>query len=368
MSLRLLEVTVARDRLDELREALDEQEPMDAWTVDDGEDRAVIRILVHAQQTEEITDVLTDHFEESEGFRVVLLTVDATFPKDEEKEEEAEREGPERVSREELYQDLSSGSRVSAVYLVTVVLSTIVAGVGLIRDDVAAIIGAMVIAPLLAPNVALSLAATLGDAKLARGAAVTSIAGAATALAVAVAMGALVSFDPTVSQLASRNQVGLGDAALALAAGSAGALAYTTGIPTAVVGVMVAVALLPPLVAAGLFLGAGLWTHAAGAGLLTLTNLVAINLAGVVTFLVQKVRPRTWHEEEKAKTASRVALATWIALFAVMVALMVWVVGDPTPVGEDGELRPTPEDSAGGPLDAGPDRDGDGGNGGGGSS
>jgi uncharacterized membrane protein len=48
-----------------------------------------------------------------------------------------------------------------------VVLSTIVAAVGLARDNAAIVIGAMVMAPLLGPNMALSLATTLGDTKLA---------------------------------------------------------------------------------------------------------------------------------------------------------------------------------------------------------
>ena len=61
----------------------------------------------------------------------------------------------------------------------------------------------------------------------------------------------------SVPALAARTQVDPRDVVLALAAGAAGSLAFTTGIPTVVVGVMVAVALLPPLVVAGLLLGGG---------------------------------------------------------------------------------------------------------------
>ena len=129
----------------------------------------------------------------------------------------------------------------------TVVLSTLVAAIGLVRGDIAVIIGAMVIAPLLGPNVALALAVTLGDGTLAVRALKTIAAGVATAAVVSVLMGVILPVDPSVPEIASRTDASFSDLALALAAGSAGALAFTTGIPTALIGVMVAVALLPPL-------------------------------------------------------------------------------------------------------------------------
>jgi uncharacterized membrane protein len=119
----------------------------------------------------------------------------------------------------------------------------------------------------------------------------------------------------------------VGDLALALAAGSAGTLAYTTGLPAAVIGVMVAVALLPPLVVAGLMLGAGESALAVGAMVLVLTNVTAVNLAGVATFLAQKVRPRRWWEAERAKRATRIALGTWTAMVAILVVVMIRIYG-----------------------------------------
>jgi uncharacterized membrane protein len=89
------------------------------------------------------------------------------------------------------------------------------------------------------------------------------------------------------------------------------------------VGVMVAVALLPPLVAAGLLAGAGLWGPAGGALTLLIINITCINLAAVATFLVQKVRPRTWWEEERARKATRIAVATWVIMLAVLVGVIV---------------------------------------------
>ena len=57
--------------------------------------------------------------------------------------------------------------------------------------------------------------------------------------------------------------------------------------------------------------------------MLTLTNLVAINLAGVVTFLVQGIRPSAWNEEEKARRARIVAISLWLTLLGMLVAAIL---------------------------------------------
>jgi uncharacterized hydrophobic protein (TIGR00271 family) len=122
----------------------------------------------------------------------------------------------------------------------------------------------MVIAPLLGPNVALSLATTLGDGDLARTALKTNAVGIGLALALSVCLGLILAVDPNIHEIASRTEVSLSDVVLALVAGGAGALAFTSGVPAALVGVMVAVALLPPLVTCGLLLGSEFFQLARG--------------------------------------------------------------------------------------------------------
>ena len=126
-----------------------------------------------------------------------------------------------------------------------------VAAIGLYYNSVAIIIGAMVIAPLLGPNVALALGTTLGDLALLRRALLTVLAGIGTTMVLSVILGALLQVNPAASEVASRDGVGLGDVVVALASGAAGALAFKTGVSATLIGVMVAVALLPPLVNSG---------------------------------------------------------------------------------------------------------------------
>jgi uncharacterized hydrophobic protein (TIGR00341 family) len=293
----------------------------------DGE--VLVRILLDAEQSEAVLDLLEKQYAGGEGNRVVILPVEATLPRAEPEsaatpgQATPEEKTPERIGREELYEDIKDAARCSRVYLAMVVLSTIVAAIGLRQNSVAVIIGAMVIAPLLGPNMALALGTTLGDLSLLWRALRTSLAGVATVMVLSVIIGALVQVDPALTEVASRRGVTLGDIAVALASGCAGALAFTTGVSATLVGVMVAVALLPPLVAFGLLLGGGHPALAVGALSLFLVNLICVNLAGVTTFLVQGIHPATWWEKDRAVKAARIAIGLWVALLAALVGMVL---------------------------------------------
>jgi uncharacterized membrane protein len=105
----------------------------------------------------------------------------------------------------------------------------------------------------------------------------------------------------------------------------AGALSLTSGVSNAIVGVMVAVALLPPLVTFGLLIGSGYWQVAVGSMLLLLTNLICLNLAGLITFSVQKIRPGKWREADFAQKVRHIAFWIWFVLLsALMLGILLW--------------------------------------------
>ena len=332
MPLRLMEVTASEDRLAEIRRVLEEAEVEQLWNSGSEHGNGVTRVLLEARDTEAVSDLLIQRFGSAPDFRIVLLAVEATIPPVEPRPRGSEgpvgsdeKRAPSRVSREELHLDVDEASRLSGIYLAMVALSTVVASVGLLRGDVAIIVGAMVIAPLLGPNIALALSVTLGDTDMARRALKATGAGVLVAGSISLLLGVLLPVDPTGAQFLPRTQVGLADIALALSAGVAGALAFTTGVSEVVVGVMVAVALLPPLVAAGLAAGGGYLSAAVGAFTLVLVNVTCVNLAGVATFLVQRVGPRTWWEAGKARKATRIAVSAWIFLLVALALLMSFV-------------------------------------------
>jgi len=298
------------------------------WTyaIDDGQ--RVDRVLLEVDETESFLDWVDETV--VADYRVVLQSVEATLPRpeaqDEDEEEtadEEERTSVGRIGRAELYEYARDATDVSVVYYALIALATIVAAGGMLRDQTAVVIGAMVIAPLIGPNLALALGTTLGDTDLLGRAIWANLTGVGLALGGALGLGALVAVDPTTGELAARTVIGTVDIALAGAAGAAGALAITRGGATGLVGVMVAVALVPPLVATGLFLGAGHTAEAMAAGLLTVTNVVSLNLAAVCTFLLLGVWPRHWRDVEQARTSTRIALALWGGA-ALVLAAMIW--------------------------------------------
>lgn len=327
MALRLIEMVLQEKDGGEVRELLKEHKVLEHRQVRLQDGEVLVRILLDAEQSEAVLDVLDERYAGKDGNRVVILPVEATLPRAEPEPEAAPgqppppEKSPERIGREELYEDIKDAARCSRVYLAMVVLSTIVAAVGLYYNSVAIIIGAMVIAPLLGPNVALSLGTTLGDLPLLRHALLTALAGIGTAMVLSVILGVLLQVSPASPEVASRNAVAIGDVVVALASGCAGALAFTTGGSTTLIGVMVAVALLPPLVTFGLLLGGGHSAPAMGALSLFLVNLICVNLAGVTTFLVQGIRPAIWWEKDRAVKAARIAIGLWGALLAALAAL-----------------------------------------------
>jgi uncharacterized membrane protein len=120
----------------------------------------------------------------------------------------------------------------------------------------------------------------------------------------------------------SRTKAGLDSVVLALASGAAAAMSLTTGLSSVLVGVMVAVALLPPAATLGIMLGQGNTGSAVSAGLLLAVNIVCVNLASKIVFFVKGIHPRTWVEKEKAKRAMLVYLLGWlVTLFILMLVI-----------------------------------------------
>jgi len=286
-----------------------------------GEDgKQAMRLLIADDKIQSVLDALQNVLGAQPFARVVILPVEISLPKP--TEEVRKQEASAIAAREALYDAVGKNARLDQNFVVLVVLSTAVAAIGLIENNVAVVIGAMVIAPLLGPNLAFNLGTALGDITLTRKSAVTTFVGIALAVALSVAIGLLYPGDVSGPELASRTDVGLDSVALALASGAAAALSLTTGLSSVLVGVMVAVALLPPAVTLGIMLGHGDHTLATGAGLLLAINVVSINLASKVVFFIKGIRPRTWWEKEKAQRAMIMYVVVWLVTLLILVGLI----------------------------------------------
>lgn len=329
MPLRLIESIIPSDSLSVFDSLGENSKVIGRWNEMLNDDKALVRMLVDSADVEKLVDGLVDRFADVEDFRVMLLPVEATLPRQAKPEstDVDEKKSPERISREEIFNAVSEGASVNQVFVAQVVLATLVAAIGLMRGDTAILIGAMVIAPLLGPNMALCLATTLGDWELIGKSIRANILGLAVALMSAVTIGLLFPISAGQEAIAVRTHVSPSDIILALASGCAGVLAFTTGASSALIGVMVAVALLPPFVVFGMLLAAGDVQAASGALLLVATNVICVNLAGTSTFFMQGLRPQSWWEVKRAKRATRIAVAIWVTLLAILVALIYLELG-----------------------------------------
>lgn len=337
MALRVLEVIIPRDDMKFVQASLEEHradERIVYWmTPLEDESTVSFKVVLRVGESENVLDRLEGMFSWGNKYRVVVYPAEATLPRLKQKEdlekagdagEEEKRKKAERVSREELYNDVLDTTSPSRNFILLVVFSCVVAIIGLLRDSVALIIGAMILAPLLGPNVGLSLATTLGDVRLARESLKTLAIGVGTVLLLSVAAGLLLNPPPVQDELLSRSFVSYSDILLALISGSAGIVSFTMGVPTSLVGVMVALSLLPPLVSCGLFLGFGATHEALGAGLLFVANVICLNLAGVLTFILQGISPLKWWEKEQAKSLTLKVSALWAALLLLLIGILYY--------------------------------------------
>ncbi|QGX97404.1 TIGR00341 family protein [Roseovarius faecimaris] len=285
-------------------------------------DRISVHILTDRPTRQELTDGLQSVLNGVEDWRITMLPVETTIPRP---DEDKLREEPKRAggaTREEIYNIVGPQARADSTYLIFVVLSTVVAALGMLTDSVAVVVGAMVIAPLLGPNLALAVGVALGDGGLIGRAITTNIVGVGLALALSFGIGLWWPVNLQSSELLARSTVGFDGMAIALASGAAAALSLATGVSSALVGVMVAVALLPPTAAIGLFLGAGQSTLAMGAALLLAVNVVCINLSAQVVMVARGITPRSFFERKRARRATWINGLIWFGLLAALGALM----------------------------------------------
>ncbi len=246
----------------------------------------------------------------------MVLPVEASLPLT--GAEKNRKEKSTIAARESLYVDVRKNARLDWNYVVLVFLSIVVASIGLINSNVAVVIGAMVIAPLLGPNLALSLGTALGDLHLMRRSLQTNLAGIFLAVFLSSILGIFWPTELDAPELLLRTEAEFDSIALALASGAAAALSLITGLSSILVGVMVAVALLPPAATLGLMLGSGNFTLAAGAGLLLAINIVCVNLSSNLVFLVKGISPRSWMEKQKAKKSMIIYVVGWLVMLGLL--------------------------------------------------
>lgn len=329
MTDRLVQIVTSADWQETLEKTAKEFDPIASWNSQTGTGELNSYILVDGSKLQELVDKAQHVFRNEENFHLFVMPVEAYLPKpkpkeqtDEERKAEDKKKSQSTILREELENELDKGANCDRNYFLLVLFSTLVAAIGLLEDNVAVLVGAMVIAPFLGPNLALTFAAAMGDRTLAFKAFKTLALGSALAFVISLLVGQLWPFNGESQELKMRAVVDYSSIVLALASGAAAVLSLTKGIASVLVGVMVAVALLPPLTASGLYLGYGMVGQAFSAALLLAVNIVCVNLSGLLMFIFKGMGPRTWWEKRKARKSVYIYCAIWAGCLAVLIGII----------------------------------------------
>lgn len=215
---------------------------------------------------------------------------------------------------------LADGSPWLARFSFLLAASVVVATLGLANDQPAAVIAAMVIAPLMTPVLGLACSSTLGLMRHSIRLLAIIGAGSVAAVALGWAISATLVVHEVTAEELSRTEPRLRDLSIALAAGAAGMYSVVRkDLSSVVPGVAIAVALVPPLATIGLTAELGEWSLARGAALLYLVNVLAIVLAAVGVLLA------TDFMESPSLRNPNVALAALAAIvLSVAVTVPIW--------------------------------------------
>jgi uncharacterized hydrophobic protein (TIGR00271 family) len=187
----------------------------------------------------------------------------------------------------DLFPALREDARLNSIYMVLMVLSTGLAAVGLYLNSASVIIGAMLLAPLMAPIVSLSMGILRGDVKLFKNSIGKIIVGVIIALLSSALITSLFPHKPITDEMLARLNPSLLDLAVAVLSGIAAAYSKSfKEIIQSLAGVAIAVALVPPLAVAGIGIGRMDFYFFYQAFLLFSTNLVGIIISATFTFRI----------------------------------------------------------------------------------
>lgn len=192
----------------------------------------------------------------------------------------------------DLFSALKEDAHISGIYIMLMLLSSLLATVGLFLSSASVVIGAMLLAPLMAPIMSLSMGLVRQEDSQSLRSIQKILLGIAIALGSAALFSLMITHKPVTPEMTARLNPSLLDLAVAILAGVAGATTKSfKEILQSLAGVAIAVALVPPLAVAGIGLGRGDLVFFSQAFLLFLTNLTGITIAAALTFRVLGYSP-----------------------------------------------------------------------------
>ncbi|WP_049928048.1 TIGR00341 family protein [Halopiger goleimassiliensis] len=338
--MRLVQLTVPTGKRETVLETLDER-GIDYVVTDEDSNReytAVVYFPLPSPAVEPVLDELGDVGVDEDAYTVVVDAETVVSRRFEALREEYEKGDVEsdRISRQELETEAEELTPTFAVYAIMTIVSAVVATAGLFLDSPAVVVGSMVIAPLIGPALGASVGTVLDNEELFGQSLRYQVVGVVLAIVAAAVFAFVVRttniVPPSlnisgVAEIAERLAPDLLSLAIALGAGVAGIISIATGTGVALVGVMIAAALIPPAAAAGIAIAWGQPQAAVGATALVLVNVLSVNLAGLVTLWYAGYRPDNLFSVGEAEQRLRqrvVGLIVIVGVFALFLGMITY--------------------------------------------
>jgi uncharacterized hydrophobic protein (TIGR00271 family) len=225
-----------------------------------------------------------------------ILSLKASIPEvslDEEDQEKKKKILTQRISIEEIKKNLEDASRLSPDFFFFIFLSALVSGVGLILNSAIILIASMILSPLMSPILGVSFGIVSKEFKMVKIGLLEQILGLLISIATGMLMGflALIFLTPATetAQMVGRGFPNLFDLIVAICAGFAVGIGITGSIKTSLIGVAIAVALMPPAVNIGLAILYNDPLLSLGSFFLLLMNIIVINICAIIVFKLKKI-------------------------------------------------------------------------------
>ena len=332
--MRLVQITIPAGKRQSIRSVLDD-EGIDYVVTDESSDReytSVITFPLPPNAVEPVLERLREAGLPEESFTVIIdaeTVISRRFEELKRRYAEDERTS-DRISREEVAANAAELAPSMPAFVAMTAASVMIATAGVLLDSAAVVVGSMVIAPLIGPAMATSVGTVLQDRDLFERGVRLQAAGFLLAVAVAAVFAYLlkslhlVNIGPdeliAIGEVSERLAPDVLSLVVGLAAGAAGAYSLSSGVSSSLVGVAIAIALVPPTAVIGIGVAWGLPAVVAGSTVLVLVNFLSINLAALAVLWYQGYRPQRLFRRSVARSEmlKRVAvLVLGIALLSV---------------------------------------------------
>jgi len=308
--MRLIQATVPPNAFGDVKQVLEERNIDYFATEETGSEKYghVVYISIPEGTVESVLEDLYSAGLDSEDHVVLIDTEVDIFGR----ADGPSPDGYSRIASAELEGKTADLIPDLRTFITMMILSTIVATTGVLLDSPAVVVGSMVLAPLFGPAISASVGTVIDDPDLFWRGVTLQVLGIALAVGSA-SLFALVmkvtyllpsGFVLTAApQVAARLSPDLLSLVVAMVAGTAGVISIASGGGRALVGVMMAAALLPPAAIVGIGVAWGEPMVAIHSGILLAVNLLAINFAGLFTLWYLGYRPQSWIEIPQTRRA-----------------------------------------------------------------